>query len=58
MLISLSWYAKNIFMAAVCSNASWDRTQFDILIGKARIIVLSAHIIHCALSRERKNEIE
>jgi hypothetical protein len=26
------------------------RTQFDILIGKARIIVLPAHIIHCALS--------
>jgi hypothetical protein len=58
MLISLSWYAKNKFTAVFYANPTSSHARVDIQIGKVRIIVLPAHIIHCALRLESENEIE
>ena len=58
MLISPLWYAKNKFSVEVYGNATSTHAELDNQIDKARIIVLPAHIIHCALRLETENEIE
>ena len=58
MLISLSWYAKNKFKAEFRANPTSSHARLDIQFGKVRIIVLPAHIIHCALRLASENEIE